>query len=103
MTEINAILQAKMDERYSYSTEETLLAPSELTVTITLYEYRKLVVSNAIKEQAINEAKEARYKAERERDNLKNEVAKLKTELYDLTKNKETEEREEEGENHGTN
>lgn len=103
MTEINAILQSKMEERYSYSNEENLLAPSELTVTITLYEYRKLISSNATKEQAISEAREARYKAERERDNLKNEVTKLKTELYDLTKNKETEEREEEGADNGTN
>lgn len=97
MTEINAILQAKMEERYGYSTEENLLAPSELTVTITLNEYRKLITSNATKEQAIKEAKEERYKAERERDNLKNEVTKLKTELYDLTKSKETKETEEEG------
>lgn len=97
MTEINAILQAKMKESYNYSTEENLLAPSELTVTITLNEYRKLVTSDATKEQAIREAREERYKAEKERDNLKTEVTKLKTELYDLTKSKETKETEEEG------
>lgn len=86
MEDINVILKNKIDS-YNYRVEDNLLAPSELTVTITLNEYRKLVSDSATRIEAIEKANNEKYKAKREVEELKEELTKLKTELYDLTKN----------------
>lgn len=85
MEDINVILNNKID-KYGYRVEDNLLAPSELTVTITLNEYRNLVSRCATREEAIEKANNERYKATSEVEELKKELTKLKTELYDLTK-----------------
>ncbi len=82
---LDVILKEKMDD-YGFK-HDNLLAPSELTVTITLNEYRDLVSKCATREEAIKKANDERRKATSEVEELTRELAKLKTEIYDLTKN----------------
>lgn len=85
-TNLNVILKEKFD---SYSNNfNNYVAPSELTVTITLNEYRELVGQVATKNEFIDKAKSAQYEAERKVATLKEENAKLKAELYEVTKGK---------------
>lgn len=84
---IDIILSKKLDD---YTTKnEDFLAPKELTVTITLSEYRNLVASDATKAEAIQEANSewARYK--RETEKLKEEIVKLQERIYELTMEQE--------------
>lgn len=68
-TNKNVVLESKMDSYYYGN--ENLIAPQEITVTITLFEYRELVRSKATKEYEIN---------------LKNEkIMKLESELKAMT------------------
>lgn len=81
----SAILDKKLDD-YHYE-NENLIAEGEITVTITLYEYRKLVKADATAESRIAKANEDKYSRESENDRLKEENARLKAELYELQKN----------------
>ena len=60
------------------------VATGELTVTITLSEYRALVASKATRDADINKANTDRFQRESENRSLKEEIAKLKAELYEL-------------------
>lgn len=80
---VNIVLDKKLND-YNAKNED-FLAPQELTVTISLSEYRNLVSSNATREAAINEANSERWKYKNENEKLKEEVAKLKGQLYELT------------------
>lgn len=60
------------------------VATGELTVTITLSEYRALVASKATRDADINKANTDRFQRESENKALKEEVTKLKAELYEL-------------------
>lgn len=78
----NVVLDKKID---SYSTNlHDFVAPQELTVTITLSEYRKLLKEEATKEEAINKANKDKYTREAENEALKKEVAELKSKLYEM-------------------
>jgi hypothetical protein len=70
-TEINAVLAKKM-ESWRY-TDDNLIAPQELTVTITLNEYRELIAYKA-------KADHVKESLERELRDRKEEVAKLTNE-----------------------
>lgn len=75
----SAILDAKMD-KYSWE-EKNYVAEGELTVTITLSEYRRLISEIATKEYDIKKANEDKYKRDAENQALRNEVERL-TKLF---------------------
>lgn len=87
---VNIVLDKKLND-YNAKNED-FLAPQELTVTISLSEYRELVRSNATRESAINEANSEKWKYRNEYGKLKEEVAELKAKLYELTLEQEEEE-----------
>jgi predicted nuclease with TOPRIM domain len=66
--------------------DENFVGVGEITVTITLKEYRSLVGTAATVEQIKKAATDRAIKAEIENANIKNENEKLKQEIYDLQK-----------------
>ena len=84
----NIVLDKKLDQ-YGANFKD-FVAPHELTVTITLNEYRELVKEIATKEKDINEANKDKYTREAENDRLRGEVAELKTKLYEMQNCTET-------------
>lgn len=75
------------DKKMDYSFESKNFAiDGELTVTITLSEYRELIKTSATKEAAIKKAEESKWERDSENKKLKEENAALKTELYELKK-----------------
>lgn len=84
MTVKDVILDKKM-ESYGFDRKD-FLADGELTVTITLQEYRKLVSENATAQTRIDKAEDDKYKRNAENEALKEENSKLKAELYELKK-----------------
>ena len=85
---INAILDQKLDSS-RYSGMENFIAPQEITVTITLAEYRELVKNNATTQVRIDEANKNKWERDTENKKLKEEIAELKAKLYEL-QNKES-------------
>lgn len=80
----DVILDKKID-KYDYKSED-FLASGELTVTITLSEYRKLVKDCATAQTRIDKAEADRYERNSENNQLKEENNRLKAELYELKK-----------------
>lgn len=80
----DAVLDKKMNG-YGFD-EINFLAQSELTVTITLREYRDLVGKVATRDTAIKAAEADKYNRNTENEQLKKEVAALKAELYEYQK-----------------
>ena len=73
------ILSNKLD---SYSVnKDDFKAFNELTVEITLEEYRKLISEVATKKQDIDKAEKDKYTRESDNKNLKEKVSILETEL----------------------
>jgi uncharacterized protein YlxW (UPF0749 family) len=66
--------------------DENFVGVGEITVAITLKEYRSLVGIAATVEQLKSATEDRAIKAESENRDLKNENAKLKQENYDLQK-----------------
>ena len=83
-TNMNTVLEEKMD---GYSRNlDNFTAPQELTVTITLNEYRKLVSDNATASSNIEKANKDKYTRDIENKNLKEEVSALKAKIYEMQK-----------------
>lgn len=80
----DVILDKKLDE-YGCN-KNNFVAGSELTVEITLNEYRELVSSNATKNSDINKANEDKYKRDSENESLRKQIEELKAENYELKK-----------------
>lgn len=78
------IFNKKVDQ-YSYD-DDNYVAPSEITLTITLNEYRKLVSDTATASQRIKAAEKNKYENEKRITELFDENNKLKAELYELRK-----------------
>lgn len=74
---VNPVLQKKID---GYRVDN-FAVPQELTVTITLSEYRELVTTKAVCDSKVSEATQARWKVEHERDELKNTLTEVKDTL----------------------
>lgn len=80
-----AEVKYKKETEYRDS-EDNYVLEGEITVTITLNEYRKLVAFHAAGESRIEDAEKDKWERNNENENLKKEVARLKNELYELTK-----------------
>lgn len=78
----STVLDKKM-EHYRWDARD-YVAESEITITITLAEYRALVISEATKQYEIAKANEDKYKRESENKMLKEEVDALRAKLYEL-------------------
>ena len=78
----STILDKKM-EHYRWDGRD-YVAESEITITITLAEYRALIASDATKQYDIAKANEDKYKRESENKMLKEEVDSLRARLYEL-------------------
>lgn len=86
-TTINSVLEKKLD---SYSSNNNdFVAAQEITVTITLNEYRDLVSFKAVGQKKIDEANSDKYTRDTENAKLREEIAALKAEIYELKKNNE--------------
>ena len=86
-TIMDVILDKKMGS-YSFDRKD-FLASGELTVTITLSEYRKLIEDCATAKQRIDAANDDKYERNALNEKLEEENAKLKAELYELQKAKD--------------
>ncbi len=93
MLEINEeLFKAKKGGEYSHNDIRNDFAiPGEITVTITLNEYRALISANAISEKKISELNSKLYDEQakasalkKEREKLVNEIAELKVKISDL-------------------
>lgn len=79
----NVVLEKKL-ENY-YFEEKNFSAPGELTITITLKEYRELVQKVATSDERIKVADNDKYERNKENEALKKEVEELKSKLYELS------------------
>lgn len=75
----------KKSEGYSFESDN-FIASQELTVTITLNEYRDLVSKVATRKEAIDKAESDRYERNEKIKHLTEENDRLKAELYELHK-----------------
>ena len=83
--EADLVLDRKMDAgRYSGGDLHNYVASQELTVTITLSEYRELVSGIATKDKDISIANDNKYQREQEIKEVKAANDTLKAENYDL-------------------
>ena len=94
-TVIKDVLLDKKLDRYGFDNND-FLASGELTVTITLSEYRKLVKDVATAQARIDKAEADRYERNSENTRLIEENNKLKAELYEMQKASETIDKDEE-------
>lgn len=89
MATVDLILNKKT-EFYGFEKND-FVAPSEITVTITLGEYRSLITKAATADEAIRKAEADKYSRDADNKRLKEMVEALRAELYDLQKRAEKE------------
>lgn len=80
----DVVLEKKMND-YGHNANN-FIASQEITVTITLAEYRDLIEKAATRNEAITAAEKDKYTRNQENERLKKEVADLKAELYEYQK-----------------
>ena len=80
----NTILEKKLDG-YG-ANNKNFVAPGELTVTITVEEYRDLVSSDATRKSQIDEANADKYERNQKIEKLTKDIEELKVELYETKK-----------------
>lgn len=81
----STILDKKM-EQYRWDTRD-YVAEGEITITITLAEYRALIASDATKRHDIEMANKDKYNRDAENKALKEEVDRLNKRLYSVQTN----------------
>lgn len=79
----NDAIQDKKLEHYGWKPQD-FLAGQELTVTITLGEYRELVASKATADQTVQASRERAVKLEQDLKKAQEQAERLKAENYDL-------------------
>ena len=79
---VNMIL-AKKFEGYRTDNTDNYVAPGEITVTITLNEYRNLMRSVSISDSKISDLTSEKYKLQNEITALKKEADDLRKRLFD--------------------
>lgn len=80
----NVVLDKKFDGYMSSSDLHNFIAPQEITVTITISEYRNLIQEVATKKADIAKAESDKYERNRKIETLENENAELKAKIYEL-------------------
>lgn len=93
----NQILSGKC-QNYKSEWTDNFICPGELTVQITLSEYRDLVQESATTRQKISEANDKRMEYYHEVERLKKENAELKEKIVQLAGGKTTQDAPEEDE-----
>lgn len=73
-------------DNYVYTEATNDISVDELTVTITLNEYKKLVIDQATMLLQIDNAEKGKYARETENSDLRKENKKLQAEMYELKK-----------------
>lgn len=81
-TSVNQVLQKKLDNYHSELND--FVSPQEITVTITLNEYRRLISDKATSSERISTADRLRYQAHEDLDKCKKENEVLLSENADL-------------------
>lgn len=81
-TSVNQVLQKKLDNYHSELND--FVSPQEITVTITLNEYRRLISDKATSSERISTADRQRYEANESRDKFKAENERLRAELDEV-------------------
>lgn len=81
-TSVNQVLQKKLDNYNSKLND--FVSPQEITVTITLNEYRKLISDDATSSERISAADRRRYQAIEESAKFKDEAERLRAELDEV-------------------
>lgn len=84
----NVVLDKKLDGYSGDNNLKNFVAPQEITVTITIAEYRELVQKVATAKADIDKAEADKYTRDSENKKLKEEVAELKAKLYELQSEK---------------
>ena len=80
----NVVLEKKLDGYNVDSKLQNFVAPQELTVNITLSEYRELVSKCATAKADIDKAESDKYERNRKIEALEKENAELKAKIYEL-------------------
>lgn len=80
---VTSVVLDKKLESYGWDAKN-YVAERELTITITLAEYRDLIKAVATKQHDIDQANADKYKRDSENKMLKEEVASLRTKLFEL-------------------
>lgn len=80
------IIAKKLSDYSSGHDERNFVAPNEITVTITLEEYRDLVITKATTDAKVKAAEEDKFERGQRCGRLEKENAELKAELYELKK-----------------
>ncbi|EIL3010534.1 TPA: hypothetical protein ACU2IV_000264 [Staphylococcus pseudintermedius] len=92
MSEISTSIHYYTKEFGNYNlSEDNFVANQELTVTITLNEYRDLISEKAKSKQKIDEARNDYYKERDKNRKLEEEVKNLKQKIYELQNPNEVE------------
>lgn len=69
---IDTLIEKKLGS-YGVEKSDNFIIPHELTVTITLREYRELIEKNAVSKEALDKCNRMRYELEKEIESLKEE------------------------------
>lgn len=109
MIDLNEELyKVKKGEYSSKDIHDNFAIPSELTVTVTLNEYRELVSANAVADKTISGLRNELYDAKQninslrtEKEALTKEIAELKIKISDLLMEKNTSPQTDNGEEEG--
>ena len=82
---IKDVITEKKLEDWAHNSLNNFASPQELTVTITLNEYRELLSKYATTKSDIDKANADKWARDCENKKLREEVAELKAKLYELT------------------
>ena len=85
----NTLLQKKLEERSSYrwnNEVDNFIEQNEISVTITLAEYRNLIEKSAVSDFKIKEANADKYERDSENNKLKSKVKELETVIFEYRK-----------------
>lgn len=79
------IMDALLDHKISHykSDDNDFVADKELTVTITLNEYRQLISAKATKEHDLDKIRSEKWKVQEELNEAKAKIERLYAQLYE--------------------
>ena len=88
---VDELIDKKLHDYTGKKLQNNFVIPNELTVTITLSEYRELVEIAAIKNDAVAKANNKLYDAEKKIEVLQKERAELMDRIVSMQKTNEDE------------